>query len=220
MSDEILVVDDDASIRRMLERTLLADGYFVKSVADGGAALAAVERFVPDLIVLDIGLPGMDGVEVTRRLRSKKLVTPILMLTARDAVGDRVEGLDAGADDYLVKPFETEELQARIRALLRRGREPAETLAYGDLVLDVACRRVRRGGREIVVSEREAALLELFMRSPRTVVSRKAALAEVWGSSYAATPNSVDKYVSYLRRKLGDPPLIETVRGAGFIFGR
>ena len=217
MSEAILVVDDDASIRRMLERTLLADGYRVELVADGGAALASVERSVPDLVVLDLGLPGMDGVEVARRLRAKKLATPILMLTARDAVGDRVDGLDAGADDYVVKPFETEELQARIRALLRRGREPAETLAYGDLVLDVSLRRVRRGGREIMLSEREAALLELLLRSPRKVVSRQAALAHVWGGSYAATANSVDKYVSYLRRKLGDPPLIETVRGAGFM---
>lgn len=220
MTEIILVVDDDASIRRMLERTLLADGYRVESVADGGAALASVERSVPDLIVLDLGLPGLDGVEVARRLRAKKLATPILMLTARDAVGDRVGGLDAGADDYVVKPFESKELQARIRALLRRGREPAETLAYGDLVLDVSLRRARRGGREILLSEREAALLELFLRSPHTVVSRQAALAHVWGSSYAATANSVDKYVSYLRRKLGDPPLIETVRGSGFILGR
>jgi two-component system, OmpR family, response regulator MprA len=219
VTEAILVVDDDASIRRMLERTLVADGYRVRSVADGGAALASIEQFVPDLVILDLGLPGMDGVEVARRLRAKRLVTPILMLTARDAVGDRVDGLDAGADDYVLKPFETEELQARIRALLRRGREPAKTLAYGDLVFEVALRRARRAGREITLSEREAALLELFMRSPRTVVSRQSALAHVWGSSYAATTNSVDKYVSYLRRKLGDPPLIETVRGAGFMFG-
>lgn len=219
MSETILVVDDDAAIRRMLERTLRADGYRVELVADGGAALASVERFVPDMIILDLGLPGVEGVEVARRLRAKKLATPILMLTARDAVGDRVEGLDAGADDYLVKPFETQELQARIRALLRRGREPAETLAYGDLVLDVSLRRARRGGREIALSEREAALLELLMRTPRKVVSRQTALAHIWGSSYAATANSVDKYISYLRRKLGDPPLIETVRGAGFMLG-
>lgn len=219
MSETILVVDDDAAIRRMLERTLRADGYRVELVADGGAALASVERFVPDIIILDLGLPGVEGVEVARRLRAKKLATPILMLTARDAVGDRVEGLDAGADDYLVKPFETQELQARIRALLRRGREPAETLAYGDLVLDVSLRRARRGGREIALSEREAALLELLMRTPRKVVSRQTALAHIWGSSYAATANSVDKYISYLRRKLGDPPLIETVRGAGFMLG-
>lgn len=220
MAEAILIVDDDASIRRMLERTLLADGYRVESVADGGAALASVERSVPDLVVLDLGLPGMDGVDVARRLRAKKLATPILMLTARDALGDRVEGLDAGADDYVVKPFETEELQARIRALLRRGREPAETLSYDDLVLDVPLRRARRGAREILLSEREAALLELLLRNPRTVVSRERALAHVWGSSYAATANSVDKYISYLRRKLGDPPLIETVRGAGFSLGR
>ena len=219
MNETILVVDDDASIRRMLERTLRADGYCVEAVADGGAALASIERSVPDLLILDVGLPGVNGVDVALRLRAKKLATPILMLTARDALGDRIDGLDAGADDYVVKPFETTELQARIRALLRRGREPTETLAYGDLVLDVSLRRARRGPREIVLSERETALLELFLRSPRQVVSRQAALAYVWGSSYAATANSVDKYVSYLRRKLGDPPLIETVRGAGFMFG-
>jgi two-component system response regulator MprA len=217
--ETILVVDDDPSICRMLERTLVAEGYGVEAVADGGTALASIERSVPDLVILDLGLPGVDGVEVCRRVRARGLATPILMLTARDALADRVAGLDAGGDDYVVKPFESDELSARIRALLRRGRERTDVLAYEDLVFDVSLRRLRRGDREIALSEREAALLELFLRNPRRVVTREAALAHVWGSPYAATANSVDRYVSYLRRKLGDPPLIETVRGVGFILG-
>jgi two-component system response regulator MprA len=220
MSEAILVVDDDASIRRMLERTFVAEGYRVEGVADGGAALAAIERSVPDLVILDLGLPGMDGVEVCRRVRARGLATPILMLTARDAVADRVEGLDAGGDDYVVKPFDADELHARARALLRRGREPAELLAHDDLVFDVSTRRARRAGRDIPLSEREADLLELLLRNVRNVVTREAALARVWGSAYAATPNSVDRYISYLRRKLGEPALIETVRGVGFVLGR
>ena len=220
MSEAILVVDDDASIRRMLERTLVAEGYQVDGVADAGAALASIERSVPDLVILDLGLPGMDGVDVCRRVRARGLATPILLLTARDTVPARVEALDAGGDDYVVKPFDSDELQARIRALLRRGREPAELLAYDDLVLDVTTRRVRRGELEILLSERESALLELLLRNARHVVTRETALAHVWGSSYAATYNSVDRYVSYLRRKLGEPALIETVRGVGFVLGR
>ncbi len=219
MPETILVVDDDPSICRMLERTLVAEGYGVEAVPDGGTALAAIERSVPDLVILDLGLPGVDGVEVCRRVRARGLATPILMLTARDALADRVAGLDAGGDDYVVKPFESDELSARIRALLRRGREQAHVLAFEDLVLDVSLRRARRGERELALSEREAALLELLLRNQRRVVTREAALAHVWGSSYAATANSVDRYVSYLRRKLGEPPLIETVRGVGFILG-
>jgi len=140
----ILVVDDDAPIRRMLERTLAAEGYAVETAADGGAALARVERSVPDLIVLDVAMPGLDGLAVCRRLREKGLSLPILLLTARDAIGERVAGLDAGADDYLVKPFAAEELIARLRALLRRGREPEEVLAFADVVLDVRSGSARR----------------------------------------------------------------------------
>jgi len=220
MSEAILVVDDDAPIRRMLERTLVAEGYRVEWAADGGTALAAIERSVPDLLVLDVSMPGVDGLAVCRRARSRGLATPILLLTARDSVSDRVDGLDAGADDYLVKPFATEELLARIRALLRRGREPAELLAYGDLVFDVATRIARRGGREIALSVREADLLELLLRNQRHVVTRETALVRVWGSAHSASSNSVDRYISYLRRKLGEPTLIETVRGAGFVLGR
>jgi two-component system response regulator MprA len=165
-------------------------------------------------------MPGVDGLAVCRRARARGLATPILLLTARDSVSDRVDGLDAGADDYLVKPFATEELLARIRALLRRGREPAELLAYGDLVFDAATRTARRGGREIALSAREADLLELLLRNQRHVVTRETALIRVWGSAHAASSNSVDRYISYLRRKLGEPALIETVRGAGFVLGR
>jgi two-component system response regulator MprA len=216
----VLVVDDDPPITRMLERTLAAEGYGVEVAADGGAALAAVERSVPDLLVLDVTMPGLDGLAVCRRLRRAGLALPILLLTARDTVPDRVAGLDAGADDYLVKPFASEELLARARALLRRGSEPSEVLAFGDLVLDVRTRSARRGDREIHVSAREAALLELLLRNPRQVVSRPLALERVWGSELAATQNAVDRCVSDLRRKLGEPPLIETVRGVGFVLER
>src|SRR5215468_1336445 len=151
----VLVVEDDGPIRRMLERTLAAEGYRVSSAADGGAALAAVESSVPDLVLLDVGLPGLDGLTVCRRLRAKGLALPILLLTARDAVADRVAGLDAGADDYLVKPFAAEELLARVRALLRRGSSPPEVLAFGDLALDVETRSARRAGVELELSGRE-----------------------------------------------------------------
>src|SRR4051794_16170969 len=163
----ILVVDDDAPIRRMLDRTLSAEGYAVETAADGGAALAAVERSTPDLIVLDVAMPGVDGFAVSRRLRGKGLAVPVLLLTARDAVSDRVAGLDAGADDYLVKPFATEELLARVRALLRRGKTPEELLTFGDVTLDASTRAAQRGGRTLTLSEREADLLALFLRNAR-----------------------------------------------------
>ncbi|MFL5928982.1 MAG: response regulator transcription factor [Gaiellaceae bacterium] len=214
----ILVVDDDAPIRRMLDRTLSAEGYAVETAADGGQALAAVERSAPDLLVLDVGLPGLDGLAVSRRLRAKGLAVPVLMLTARDSVPDRVAGLDAGADDYLVKPFATEELLARVRALLRRGKSPEDMLAFADVTLEASTRAAQRGGRALALSEREADLLALFLRNARRVVSREQAILEIWHGD--ATPNVVDRYVSNLRRKLGDPPLIHTVRGVGFVVGR
>ena len=190
----------------------------METAADGGQALAAVERSAPDLLVLDVGLPGLDGLAVSRRLRAKGLAVPVLMLTARDSVPDRVAGLDAGADDYLVKPFATEELLARVRALLRRGKSPEELLAFGDLTLEASTRAAQRGGRTLALSEREADLLALFLRNARRVVSREQAIVEIWHGE--ATPNVVDRYVSNLRRKLGDPPLIHTVRGVGFVDGR
>jgi two-component system response regulator MprA len=216
-SAAILVVDDDAPIRRMLSRTLAAEGYAVEASPDGGTALAAVERSAPDLVVLDVAMPGVDGFAVARRLRDKGLAVPILFLTARDAVTDRVAGLDAGGDDYLVKPFAAEELLARIRALLRRGSEPDDVLAYGDLVFDVRGRAASRAGRELGLSSREADLLELLLLNRRRIVSRELALERVWGGRAAASLNVVDQYISYLRAKLGQPPLIETVRGTGFL---
>jgi two-component system response regulator MprA len=220
MSASVLVVEDDAPIERMLRRTLAAEGYEVAGASDGGAALAEVERSVPDLVVLDLGLPGLDGLAVCRRLRARGLSLRILVLTARDTVEDRVAGLDAGADDYLVKPFASEELLARVRALLRRGLPWREVLAFGDLVLDAETRMARRGRRELGLSAREADLLELFLRNPRQVLTRAQAIELVWGGPATATPNVVDRYVAYLRRKLGDPPLIHTVRGVGFVLDR
>ena len=217
----LLLVDDDAPIRRMLERTLTAEGYEVVAAADGGAALAAVERNLPDAIVLDVSMPGMDGLAVTRRLRAKGLRVPILLLTARDAVHERVAGLDAGADDYLVKPFDVDELSARVRALLRRN-APAlsEQLAFADLTLELETGTARRAGQDLELTRREAELLALLLRNARGVVTRELALEEVWGGEGEATMNAVDRYVAYLRRKLGEPPLIHTVRGIGFRLDR
>jgi two-component system response regulator MprA len=212
----VLVVDDDAPVRRMLERTLGAEGNEVRAVADGPQALVEVERRVPDLVILDVAMPGMDGLSVCRRLRAKGVVAPILLLTARDAIADRVAGLDAGADDYLVKPFAAPELAARVRALTRR--HGAQALAYEDLALDPETRIATRRGETIELTAREAQLLELLLRNARAVVSRELAIEEVWRG--AAVENVVDRYVGYLRRKLGEPPLIRTVRGVGFTLGR
>ncbi len=213
--ERVLVVDDDPPLQRMLKRSLAAEGFEVTVAGDGGAALVAAERFAPDIIVLDVAMPALDGLAVCRRLRGKGLATPILMLTARDAVADRVAGLEAGADDYLVKPFAVQELVARLRALTRRGRTPEPVLAYADLTLDTVAQAARRGGRQLELTGREAALLELLLREAGRVVSRDRALSEIW--SGAAESNVVDRYVARLRRKLGDPPLIRTVRGTGFV---
>jgi len=176
----LLLVDDDAPILRMLERTLTAEGYEVVAAADGGAALAAVERNLPDAIVLDVSMPGMDGLAVTRRLRAKGLRVPILLLTARDAVHERVAGLDAGADDYLVKPFDVDELSARVRALLRRNAPaPSEQLAFADLTLEPETGSARRAGQDLELTRREAELLALLLRNARGVVTRELALEEV-----------------------------------------
>ena len=198
----------------MLARTLSAEGFEVTVAGDGGAALVEVQRSAPDVIVLDVAMPAIDGLAVCRRLRGKGLATPILMLTARDAVADRVAGLQAGADDYLVKPFAVPELVARLRALTRRGRATDPVLAYADLTLDVAARSATRSGRPIELTGREAALLELLLRESGRTVTRDRALGEIWDD--AAEPNVVDRYITRLRRKLGDPPLIRTLRGTGF----
>ncbi len=211
----MLVVDDDPPLRRMLERTLAAEGFEVTVAADGGAALVAAERSAPDLIVLDVAMPVLDGLAVCRRLRAKGLPTPILMLTARDAVPDRVAGLEAGADDYLVKPFAVQELIARLRALTRRrGDQTRSLLSYADIVLDLDAHSATRGGRPIELTGRESDLLALLLREAGHVVRREQAIDEIWDG--AAEPNVVDRYVTRLRRKLGAPALIRTVRGAGF----
>jgi two-component system response regulator MprA len=215
----ILVVDDDVAICRVLARALGAEGYAVDSASDGGAALVSLERRVPDLVILDVGLPGLDGIAVARRTRAKGITVPILMLTARDDIADRVAGLDAGADDYLVKPFATDELLARVRALLRRGHDVPELVSFGDVTLDVAARFAERGGRSIPLTAREAELLALLLRNGRRVTTREQALDRVWGDEGAATANVVDRYVTNLRRKLGEPALIRTVRGSGFSVG-
>jgi two-component system response regulator MprA len=216
LGGRVLVVDDDPPLRRMLARTLAAEGYDVTVAGDGGGALAEAERAAPDVIVLDVAMPALDGLAVCRRLRSKGLSTPILMLTARDAVPDRVAGLEAGADDYLVKPFAIQELIARLRALTRRGSDAhaGGFRSYGDLTLEVEARRAVRGGRPIELTGREADLLELLVRESGRVITRERALEEIWDDG--AEPNVVDRYVTRLRRKLGEPPLIRTVRGSGF----
>jgi two-component system response regulator MprA len=216
MEATVLVVDDDPGILRMLRRVLDAAGFEVTCAAGGGDALAHVERTVPDVVVLDVAMPALDGLAVARRIRARGLAVPVLMLTARDAVRQRVEGLEAGADDYLVKPFDPDELIARLRALLRRNRPPTELLAFGELTLDPRSGEARRGTRALGLTRREAQLLALLMRNGRRVVERDTALERVWGGDGAITSNTVDRYVAYLRRKLGDPPLIETVRGIGF----
>ena len=215
----ILVVDDDPMVATTVQRVLRPEGYEVEVALGGAQALEQARAHRPDLVVLDLMMPGVDGLEVCRQLRANGNL-PILMLTARSGTPDRVRGLDTGADDYLVKPFAYAELLARVRALLRRGVGPEELLAFDDLVFDVRARVARRGSAEVQLSAREAELLELLLRNPRRVVSRQFALERVWGSSGAASQNVVDRYISYLRRKLGEPQLIRTVRGAGFVLDR
>ena len=212
----ILVVDDEPAVREAVERALRLDGHDVLLAADGHEALDTLDSRAPDAVVLDVLMPRVDGLELCRQMRRRGDRTPVLMLTARDAVSDRVAGLDAGADDYLVKPFATEELLARVRSLLRRGRAAGDLLSAGDLTLDLQERAGSRRGRDLDLTPREADLLELLLRNARTVVSREQALDHVWGEG-GVTANAVDRYVAYLRRKLGDPPVIRTVRGVGFV---
>jgi DNA-binding response OmpR family regulator len=216
VTERLLIVEDDAAVRRMLERSLGAEGFEIAGAADGGTALALAERTAPDLVVLDVSMPGLSGFEVCRRLRAKGLTGGVLMLTARDSVADRVRGLESGADDYVVKPFAIAEVVARLRALTRRGSDRSERLAHGEIVLDTATAIVAVGGGAAVqLTAREAQLLELLLRDPRAVLSRDAAIEAIWGG--AGTDNLVDRYVARVRHKLGDPETIRTVRGVGFI---
>jgi two-component system, OmpR family, response regulator MprA len=219
----ILVVDDDQAVRDSLRRALTMQGYEVELAGDGEEALFKL-RTNPngaDLLVVDVLMPRLDGLELTRRLRSDGSTLPILMLTARDQVADRVEGLEAGADDYLVKPFALEELVARVRALLRRlgPDDAAAKLTFADVELDTGTREVRRGTETLTLTRTEFALLELFMRNPRQVLTRSVIFDRVWGYDFGYGSNSLDVYISYLRKKTeagGKPRLIHTVRGVGY----
>jgi two-component system response regulator MprA len=234
----VLVVDDDAAVRESLERSLRFEGYEVSAAVDGLDALGAVGRDCPDIVILDVMMPRMDGLETCRQLRARGDDVPVLMLTARDGLADRVSGLDVGADDYLVKPFALEELFARLRALTRRaalaaraasmvaggpggaGALPDTVLSYGGLILDQASRQVTRGERELTLTKTEFELLELFLSHPRQVLSRSTIMERVWGYDFGPTSNSLEVFVSYLRRKLeagGEPRLLHTVRGVGYV---
>ena len=217
----ILVVDDEHAVRDALRRALALGGYDVQIAPGAEAALGLLRDARPDAIVLDVLMPGMDGLELCRRLRADGDRTPVLMLTARDAIGDRVLGLDAGADDYLVKPFALEELQARLRALLRRsGAEQPGVLSFAGVSLDQGSHEVAREGRAIELTRTEFLLLELFLRNPRQVLERGTIFDRVWGYDFGLSSNSLEVYVGYLRRKLeagGEPRLIHTVRGVGYV---
>ena len=220
----VLVVDDDKAVRESLRRSLEYNGYDVVLASDGAEALASIGTARPDVVVMDVMMPRLGGLETTRALRAAGHDLPVLVLTARDAVGDRVEGLDAGADDYLTKPFALAELLARLRALLRRV-TPAEgahdeVLSFADLTMDTASREVHRGQRAIELTRTEFTLLEMFLRRPRRVLERSFILEEVWGYDFPTTANSLEVYVGYLRRKTeaeGEPRLLHTVRGVGYV---
>ncbi len=218
----ILVVDDDKAVRDSLRRALVLEGYDVDLAADGAEALKSLTQASPDAMILDLQLPDIDGLEVCRRLRSLGDRTPVLMLTARDAINDRVGGLDAGADDYLVKPFNLAELFARLRALLRRRApvQDSEVLRFEDLALDLSSREAKRGDRVIDLTKIEFDLLEMFLLHPRQVLTRELILDQVWGYDFDSGTNSLAVYVGYLRRKTeegGEPRLLQTVRGVGYV---
>jgi two-component system response regulator MprA len=222
----ILVVDDDRAVRDSLRRSLEFNGYTVELASDGAEALVRVPQVDPDVIVMDVMMPRLDGLEATRALRSAGNDVPILVLTARDAVTDRVDGLDAGADDYLTKPFALDELLARVRALHRRAARHADLeadeapLTFADLTLDPVTRDVTRGDRKLSLTRTEFALLELFLRRPKRVLERSFILEEVWGFDFPTTANSLEVYVGYVRRKLeaeGEDRLLHTVRGVGYV---
>ncbi|HTW11644.1 MAG TPA: response regulator transcription factor [Solirubrobacteraceae bacterium] len=219
----ILVVDDEPAVRRALERALRLESYEVELAEDGEQALDRLSERPADAVILDVMMPGIDGLEVCRRMRAAGDKTPILMLTARDAIDDRVVGLDVGADDYLIKPFALRELQARIRALLRRsddGDGETEVLRFADLVLDPVAHQVHRGERLVELSKTEFLLLELFLKHPRQVLTRSMIFENVWGYDFGPTSNALGVYIGYLRRKTeegGEPRLLHTVRGIGYV---
>jgi two-component system, OmpR family, response regulator MprA len=218
----VLVVDDEPAVREAVERALRLEGFEVALAADGAEAVRRLTVVRPDAVLLDVLMPGIDGLEVCRRMRHTGDRTPVLMLTARDAIGDRVAGLDAGADDYLPKPFALEELLARLRALLRRSgwEEDVRTLHFDDLELDVVAYECRRGERPIELTRTEFLLLELLLRHPRQVLTREVILERVWGYDFGPGSNSLEVYVGYLRRKTeaaGEPRLLHTVRGVGYV---
>jgi|SRR3954471_15736808 len=219
---QILVVDDEPAVRDSLDRALRLEGYEVELASDGAEALDRLGGDGPDALVLDLMMPNVDGLEVCRRMRAAGDRTPVLVLTARDAVSDRVKGLDAGADDYLVKPFALDELLARLRAMLRRSGEaaPGQVLRFSDLTFDPVAHQVKRGDREIDLTKTEFLLLELFLLHPRQVLTRSVIFERVWGYDFGPDSNSLEVYVSYLRRKLeagGEPRLLHTVRGVGYV---
>jgi two-component system response regulator MprA len=218
----ILVVDDEPAVRQAVERALRLDGHEVSLAAHGGEALHELDSRPPDAVVLDVLMPRIDGLELCRRMRASGNRTPVLMLTARDAVSDRVAGLDAGADDYLVKPFALEELLARVRALLRRAAPGTDRrpLRFADLALDPVSHEVGRGERPIELTRTEFLLLELFLRHPRQVLTRSLIFENVWGYDFGPRSNSLEVYMGYLRRKTeagGEPRLLHTIRGVGYV---
>ena len=220
-SHTVLVAEDDRQVREALDRILQFEGYEVIAVNDGAAALAAIDRHDPDVLVLDVMMPLVDGLDVCRRLRARGDRRPVLMLTARDEVSDRVAGLDAGADDYLPKPFDLEELLARLRALLRRFDGPADgPLRFEDLEMDVAGMSVRRGDRSISLTRTEFRILEMLMRNPGVVLDRMTMYGEIWGYEGETSSKALDVHTRYVRRKLeadGEPRLIQTVHGVGYV---
>ncbi|HVX42898.1 MAG TPA: response regulator transcription factor [Mycobacteriales bacterium] len=213
----VLVVDDDGAVRTALTHALRRDGYQVSTAADGTAALATLQRTRHEAVVLDVLMPEPSGLDVCRAIRARGDDIPILMLTARDLVSDRVAGLDAGADDYLAKPFALEELRARLRALLRRSGASAEQLRFADIEIDLAAHRAARGGERIPLTKTEFALLELFVRNPGRVLSRTQIFEAVWEYDFGPDSTGLWVHISYLRRKMGEPRLIQTVRGLGYV---
>lgn len=221
MNERILIIEDDEGIVKLLRRGLAYDGYLVEVALDGDTGLAMARDRHPDLVLLDLMLPGMDGLEICQRLRASGGTTPIMILTARDGLQDRILGLDSGADDYMVKPFELDELLARIRALLRRTQqERVPQLTFADLTLDISTRQVTRKNRVVALTAKEFDLLELFMRHPRQVLTREIIFDRVWGYDFGGESNVLDVYIRYLRQKLetnGETRLLHTVRGVGYV---